>query len=110
MAFKYVLKPCPFCGSTEVYVATQAVCSGNDAGKEYYDPSCRKCGASTKFYPTRLEIELGRSLSNDERLQYVVDAWNNRFMPDDNEVKRMVREHFGAVEEALYNLACVIRK
>lgn len=66
MAHPGDLKPCPFCGSTEVanVSAGHAVPSNHwHAGEEIFAVNCKKCGASV---PNRYRNDL------------VVNHWNRR--------------------------------
>lgn len=110
MGFAYVLKPCNYCGSTEVELMVTGTCTGPNAGREDYSPTCAACGATTNFYPTREEIKLGREMTNEERKKYVVDCWNRRYVPDDSEVKRRLTEACYEMNDAFYKFCQLVRK
>ena len=64
------LKPCPFCGSTNVDDSYQMGYRKNDHSKILYGAGCNDCGCQTELFETT---------------ELAVKAWNARHNGKDNE-------------------------
>lgn len=74
------LKPCPFCGSDEVFIHWQ----GARYGRAIYFVKCEKCGAETRAFSLRADTsELkGSPKEWDNSAAFnALESWNRRAAP-----------------------------
>ena len=74
------LKPCPFCGSTDVIVTK---CHAPHVLKKYhggYIAGCLNCKITTAIQPVRkTRSPLFNSVNQEKAKQNAIDLWNDRF-------------------------------
>lgn len=74
------LKPCPFCGSTDI--DPEGVLASKDGGENYSYPACNDCSASCEDWNTRTPAKQ----STPEELRGAV-KWANFFLNVQNTVE-----------------------
>lgn len=71
------LKPCPFCGSKDVYIENVSKRS-----RAHYIVLCAGCGARsrevTTGWPPRVEVERRTPFYREEAQKSAAEAWNRR--------------------------------